>query len=119
MCSGCLCHLFLIHINEESPKLISLTISDVATIDIQSNLLLTRDRENELVREIIQDRLKEEMVHFFQPLMKVNSKTFGTLYTPTLKCQNETKIVKADRKLIQQLFNASKAGRHIEMGTIF
>ena len=58
-----------IHTNEESPRLIALTTSDVATINIQSNPLSARDREVELVKSF-QERIKEKKVPFFEHLKK-------------------------------------------------
>ena len=63
-------------------------------------------------------RLVEKCVPFFDPMKKNNSNTFGTLYKTTVVTkQKETKItcIKADRKLIQQLLNASAAGRKVKM----
>ena len=61
----------------------------------------------------------DKSVKFFDPIKKNNSKTFGTLdKTAVTNKEKVTKTLKADRKLIQQLFNASRAGKKIEMKSI-
>ena len=97
-------------------QLISLTTNDVASADIQSDLLSANEREKTLVRQQVRRCLIDESIHFFDPLKKNKSKTFSNLYTSTVTTKNnEKKTLKADRKLIQQLFNASLAGRRIQM----
>ncbi|KAH3836221.1 hypothetical protein DPMN_109592 [Dreissena polymorpha] len=51
--------------------------------------------------------MKEQKVEFYAPIQKVQSKTktFAYLYTETVsEKQKVTKILKADRKLMQRLF---------------
>jgi hypothetical protein len=98
------------------PQFISLATNDVATSEIQTDLLSAKERGEQLVIDNVTARLVNKTVPFYDPLKKHNSKTFGSLYTTTVtNKQNESKTLKADRKLIQQLFNASQAGRKIEM----
>ena len=57
-----------------------------------------------------------EQNHFFSSLKRHKSKTFKYLYNTTVTNKNnERKTIKADRKLIQKLLNASQAGRKVDM----
>ena len=101
---------------EGEPRLISLATKDIATADIQKDLLTAKDKGIKLVCEYLQHSLIDQSVPFFGPLKRNKSRTFGTLYKTTItNKRNEKKTLKADRKLIQQLFNASRAARKIQM----
>ena len=64
----------------------------------------------------IKERLIYRTEQFFFYIEKVNSKTFKRLYnTPIKNEENKTKVIKAGRKLIQKLLNASQAGRSIDL----
>ena len=111
-------------IDEESDEvpegvLISLASKDVATSEIKDDLFSARSRGAVLVKRNVTERLVEKKVKFFDPVKRNNSKTFATLYkTRVVTQKSENKTVKADRKLIQKLLNASQAGRNIEMERI-
>ena len=97
----------------------SLLTNDIATVEIEDDLLSAEARGKLLVKDNVQKRLVDKSVKFFDPLKKNNSKNFGTLYTTKVTAaHNETKTVKADRKLVQQLFNASRAGRNVQLETV-
>ena len=104
--------------DSEIPQLIALTTNDVATKDIQDDILCARERGIEFVKKNAQQRLVNKELSLFDPLKKNKSKTFANLYKASVNHQNKNKSVKADRNLIQKLFNASQAGRSIEMQTI-
>ena len=102
-----------------SSQLISLATRDVASDDIKADLLQAEERGKSLLKKNVLDRLVNKTVPFFDPLKKHNSRTFSTLYKATVSTKHkEEKIVKADRRLIQQLFNVAQAGRKVEMANI-
>ena len=104
---------------ECEPQLISLATKDVATSDIQKDLLTAKDRGIALVCDNVKQCLIDQSVPFFHPLKRNISKTFGTLYRANITNKNnDKKTLKADRRLIQQLFNASRAGRIVNMKDI-
>ena len=65
---------------ECEPQLISLATKDVATSDIQKDLLTAKDRGIALVCDNVKQCLIDQSVPFFHPLKRNISKTFGTLY---------------------------------------
>ena len=68
------------------------------------------------VSENIKERLVEKSVSFFAPVKRNNTKTFATLYNcHIVSHKDEKKVIKADRRLIQQLLNTAQAGRNINM----
>ncbi len=99
-------------------RLSSLMTNDVASLDIEEDLLTAEEWGRELVHKNVTQRLVDGSISFFQP-MKNNSKPFGTMYSTMIPCKNdETKFLSAERKLIQRLFNASLAGCKIKMDEI-
>ena len=96
--------------------LMSLATHDVASEDITNDLLTANERGVVQVKNFVRDRLVEKKVNFFDPVKRNNSKTFATLYkAKVITKRSEAKTIKADRKLIQKLLNASQAGRQVEM----
>ena len=74
-------------------------------------MLSTENRGRQLVSEHVTSWFIKENVQFFDSLKKNNSKTFKTMYQMTVPGkQNEQKVIKADRKLLQHLLTASMAG---------
>lgn len=65
----------------------------------------------------VKERLVEKSVPFFDRQKCQKSKTFATLYeTPVQdRKQKVPKTIKADRQLMQRLFNASQAGRVVDL----
>ena len=105
---------------KEGPTLVSLATNDLATWEIEECLLQAYTSGKQLVVANTTKRLIEKTVSFYSPLVQNNTKTFGNMYQTkiTSSKQNITKSVKADRKLIQRLLNASMAGRDINMEDI-
>ena len=102
------------------PQLISLTTKDVATDEIQKDLITAEERGKALICKYVKENLVDKNVSIYQSLTRNKSNTFSDLYkTPVTNKQNEKKVLKADKKLIQKLFNASVAGRKVQMGDIF
>ena len=61
----------------------------------------------------------EKDVLFFDSLKKNNTKTLKTRYQTKVKGkQDEQKVIKADRKLLQRLLTASMAGRQIKIDEV-
>ena len=101
------------------PQLISLSTKDVATDEIQKDLITAEERGKALICKYIKENLVDKSVSIYQSLTRNKSNTFSDLYkTPVTNKQNEKKVLKADKKLIQKLFNASVAGRKVQMGDI-
>ncbi|KAH3708661.1 hypothetical protein DPMN_068118 [Dreissena polymorpha] len=99
----------------EENRLFSIASKDVATNDITDDLLTFKCRGQILLKEFAERRLKEQNDEFYAPILKVQSKTFAYLYKePVSKKQKVTKILKANRKLMQRLFNADNSGRAVK-----
>ena len=93
-------------------RLRSLTTNDIATEEVTADLLTAKDRGKDVVLQNVKQRLVEKTVPFFDHQKCQKSKTFAMLYeTPVQdRKQRVTKTIKADRQLIQRLFNATQAG---------
>ena len=98
-------------------KLRSLTTNDLATDGITTDLLTAEEKGVELVKQNVKERLVERSVPFFGRQKRQKSKTFATLYeTPVHDKKPETtKTIKADRQLMQRLFNAAQAGHAVDL----
>ena len=97
----------------------TLATNDVATSEIQQDMLSAENQGRQLVSEHVTSWFIEENVPFFYSFKKNNSKTFKTMYQTTVPGkQNEQKVIKADRRLLQRLLTASMAGRQIKMDEI-
>ena len=99
-------------------QLTSLAANDVATDDIQHDMLTAQQRGQQMVLENIGKWLVRKEMLFFYPIKKNKSKTFATLYASSISIQNEKKVIKADRKLLQRLLTVSLVGRNIDMHDI-
>ena len=105
--------------HQKISSLISLSSNDVASSDIQMDLLTAEQRGITQVQDNVKERLINKTVSLFATIKRNNSRTFGNLY----KCiavnkLNEKKTIKADCKLMHKLFNALQAGRKVEMEDI-
>jgi hypothetical protein len=90
----------------------------IATDEIKMALLNAKVRGEQILADNIRARI-EEKTPFYSSLTKNKPLTFVTLYRVTVKReQKEVKVVKADRKLMQQLLNATRAGRHVELESV-
>ncbi|KAH3770161.1 hypothetical protein DPMN_171444 [Dreissena polymorpha] len=104
--------IFGVHEEENRPFLIA--SKDVATNDIRDDLLTCESRGKTLLKEFVDTMLKEQNIEFYARIQKVQSKTFAYLHKETVsEKQKVTKILKADRKLMQRLFNAANSGRAV------
>ena len=102
-----------------SSRLVALATKDVAGEDISKELLSAEGKGKLLLIEYTEQRLKEKKVGFFYTIKKQNSKTFATLYkVPMAGKQSEKKLLKADRKLLQRLFNAACSGRSVQTADV-
>lgn len=100
-------------------KLVSIATKDVAGDEITKDLLSCENRGKTLVNEFTKKRLEDKAVDFFNPMKKNRSKTFAHLYKTTgPEKQCATKLIKADRKLLQRLFNAANSGRSVQIADI-
>ena len=87
-------------------KLVALATKDVAFDEISNDYLTAEDKGKSLLTDYTQQRLKEK---------KPNSKTFAALYKmSTAGKLSENKLLKADRRLLQRLFNAASSGRSVQ-----
>ena len=97
--------------SSDQPVSVALATKDVAGEDISKELLSAEGKGKLLLIEYTEQRLKEKKVEFFDTIKKQNSKTFATLYIVLMTGkQSEKKLLKADRKLLQHLFNAASSG---------
>ena len=97
----------------------SIATNDVSTAAIESDLLSAQTRGVSMVQSNINKWFVEKETPFFDPLPKVKSKTFASLYKMTFAGkQNEKKTIKADRRLLQQLLTASLAGRKVDLNEV-
>ncbi len=98
-------------------QLKSLTTNDIATEDIAADLRTAYERGKDVVLKNVKERLVETSVPFFDRQKRQKSKTFATLYETPVQDRNQkvTKTIKADRQLMQRLFNASQAGRVVDL----
>jgi len=100
-------------------KLVALTTKDVATDEIQADILGAKSRGINRVLQDVKSRLVEKSESFFDPMKKQNSKTFANLYKfEIVTSPSERKVIKADRRLMQRLVNAQQCGRVVDMSTI-
>jgi len=100
-------------------KLVAISSKDVASDDICQDLLSCESRGKEMVEQFIRTRLDEKSTDFYAPLQKIKSKTFAHLYKETSGTRQKTmKILKADRKLLQRLFNAANSGRDVQTAEV-
>jgi hypothetical protein len=105
--------------NDATQKLIAATTKDVATEEITKALLNAKARGEQLLADNIRARIEEKTTPFFSVLKKNKPLTFASMYKMTVTSeQKEVKVVKADRKLMQQLLNATRAGRHVELESV-
>ena len=82
-------------------------------------MLSAENRGRQLVSEHVTSWFIKENVQFIDSLKKNNSKTFKTMYQMTVPGkQNEQKVIKANRKLLQRLLTASMAGPQIKINEI-
>jgi len=103
----------------QEPTLVSLTTNDLATMGIQTSLLSAYERGLRRLQSFVDERLVTRETGFFDTLSRINSKSFAHLYKSTaLTSTAEKKFIKADAKLIQRLFNATRAGRCVDMSRI-
>ena len=100
-------------------KLIALATKDIAFDGISSDLLTAEEKGKSLHTEYTYMRLKENKVGFFNTIKIQNSKTFAALYKMSAAdTHSEKKLLKADRKLLQRLFNAASSGRSVQIADI-
>lgn len=98
-------------------KLRSLTTNDIATDEVTTDLLTAERKGMELVKQNVKERLIEKTVPFFASQKRQMSKTFATLYEVPVQDQKQkaSNTIKADRQLMQRLFNVAQAGRAVNL----
>ena len=100
-------------------RLVALATEDVAVDEICNELLAAEDKGKSLLKDFTEQHLKEKTVGFFDIIKKQNSKTFATLYKiPVAEKVSEKKLLKADRKLLQRLFNAASSGQSVQTADV-
>ena len=79
----------------------ALTTKDVATEEIQQDLLTAYDRGKEALVEEVNEKLINKSTDFYESTRRHKSKTIASLYNVDFTTkENKTKAMKADRKLI-------------------
>ena len=84
----------------------------MSTAEIENDLLSARTRGVSMVQSNVSKWFIEKDTPFFDPLPKVKSKTFASLYKMTL-AGKQNKTIKADRRLLPQLLTASLAWSYL------
>ena len=106
-------------VRRDSKQLVSIATNDVSTSVIENDLLSAQTRGVSLVQSNVSKWFIKKETPFFDPLPKVKSQTFASLYKMTFAGkQNEKKTIKADRRLLQQLLTASLAGRRVDLNEV-
>ena len=102
----------------DSPHLISLATKDVASADVVRDLMEAKTEGTAAVVQNIQDRLDSKQTEFFGPMRKKNLKTFASMDQITVKSKEKTRVVTADRKLLERLLTVANTGRFINIGDV-
>ena len=102
---------------QTAPALVSLATHDVATKEITTSLLNAEAMGNDKLKDFIKSRLLTRTISFYVSLPKSNSLTFKSLYMKKVVSKSSaiTKVLKADRSLLQRLFRAQLSGRNINI----
>ena len=86
------------------PQIMNIVTGVVANTDVTSSLLSATSRGKNLVNQFVESRLKTNLVDFFHPLSKVQSKTFSSLNkTSCVKLKDKTVALTAERNLFSRL----------------
>jgi len=92
---------------DEESKLISIAAKDYVTVTLCPLCCLTKER------------LEEQSTDFFAPIKRNKSKTFASLYkSSTTKSTKRSKVLNADRKILQRLLNAANCGRDMQIAGV-
>ena len=87
-----------------------LTTNNIATEEIDTDLLTANERRKVVVLRNVKERSFENSVPFFDRQKRQKLKTFATLYEILVQDRKQvTKRIETDRQLIQILFNALQA----------
>ena len=107
---------------KESESLKNIATKDVATKEIERDLLNASCDGQKQLNQFVQKRLlSSDEVQFRDPLCKNKSLTFASLYEPTKSSKSvkeKEKIIRADRLVLQRLLTAYEAGRSINLPEI-
>ena len=86
------------------PQIVNIVTGVVANTDVTSSLLSATSRGKNLVKQFVAYRLKTNLVDFFHPLSKVQSKTFSSLIkTLCVKLKDKTVALTAEQNLFSRL----------------
>ena len=85
---------------------------------LAAKCLQLKEKEKSLLTEYTYQRLKENKVGLFDTIKK---KKFQNICykMSAADTHSEKKLLKADRKLLQRLFNAASSGRSVQKADIF
>lgn len=79
------------------------------------DLLKVTEKGSDKLQKFVSERLIEKTVPFHSPLPKTNLKTFGSLYSVTVKIDHQKVVIKADRDLFRRMIIAIEGGRTIDI----
>lgn len=98
--------------------LVSIASKGAVMDDICNDLLTCESRGRAMVEDFTTARLQDKTTEFFA-LIKVMPKTFTNLYKlMTSNKKQATKLIKADRKLLQRLCNSASSGHSVQMAEV-
>ena len=103
----------------QAQNLHNIATKDVATKEIESDLLNASSDGQKQLNQFVEERLSSTGKKFRDPLHKNKSMTFSSLFEPkkNLKAEKE-KVIRADRLVLQRLISPYEAGRGINLDEI-
>lgn len=103
--------------------LYNIATNDLVTDEIQVSLLNAKKLGEQRMNEFVEERLatqQQEKVKFWDTMHKNFPPTFDTLYqvVKSSKEKDKTKILRADRNVLQRLIVAYEAGRTVDLYSV-
>ena len=84
-----------------------------------SDLLSCEARSNDIVKSFTKESLEEKNTNFFVAINRNKLKMFASLYkSSTTERTKRSKVLKADKKILQQLLNVSNSGQDVQIAGV-
>lgn len=112
---------FNVFCDNASQHLQNIATKDIVTEDIEDDLLKAREKGQAQLNSFVEERLLPDgKLAFRDPLPRNKYRTFSSLYeVERIEAQTSAKkVTKADRKFLQRLITAYKAGRNVDLAEI-
>ena len=101
-----------------SSEVVCLSTGASASPDISRDLLTAQEKGNKAYLVFQEKRLDKQEVPFFDPLPKLNLKTFDNKKKATRKATNKEIVLKSDRKLFGHMLLVASS-RQLDMKDVF